>query len=230
MSGYGAVPGGAPAGYGTGVVGPAWLHPVAAAHLRQGEQLRAVFPTEVDDLLPPRLPRRYRIRTPRQGRIRLWPVVRFVLEWIVPESWVWVIQGNTSGNPVERGASRGYRAIRRRFHGGSWSGGYRSAAGALLIAVRNSPDAFFRGQHSECVLAVTTHRLLVLSEPTSAVHERPYPAHLLAEYPRGEFGRRRAEHPARQLFRADVEFRDASWIALRLDERAQVAELTSVLG
>ncbi|MCB5909010.1 hypothetical protein [Streptomyces pinistramenti] len=84
------------------------------------------------------------------------------------------------------------------------------------------------GENDDFVPTVTTHRLLVLSEPWG-LHEH-FPARLLAAYPRGTYGRRRAPHPARQKFRADLEFADASWIALRVQKPEDAAALAAVLG
>ncbi|MER0478476.1 hypothetical protein ABR737_09010 [Streptomyces sp. Edi2] len=203
----------------------------AAPHLRPGERLTGTFLLQVDDLLPPRLPKKHRPGVRRGIDLRApirWAVGATPLPWLIPDSWKrlqWLVEGDDFSDHVERGWSRFYRSLRRPFHGRSWGGGYRSMAGSLLIAVRNAYDS--DGENDDFLLVVTTERLLALSEPMTL--SRHLPARLLAEFPREAFVQRQRPHPPRQEFRADVAFGDGSWIALKTSRIAQTKTLKKVL-
>ncbi|MFG2223227.1 hypothetical protein [Streptomyces sp. NPDC048644] len=227
MNGYEPAAGGTPLHQVPAAIGPPELLHEAGAHLGPGERLLAALPAAVDDLLPPRLPRKHRARKGTDAGPGT--VVRVVAGWFFPSSWGWIFAGDSLFTLLGRGYRRLYRALRRPTHGGSWSGGYPGSAGGLLVAVRNNtPEMPLGGENDDFVLAVTTHRLLVLSEPWG-IHER-VPARQLAAYPRGTCGRRREAHPARQKYRTDLEFADATWIALRMKTPQDAAALTAVLG
>jgi len=203
-------------------VGPAWLHPVVTPHLRQGEVLLGAVQCGIDDLLPLKVPRAYRWKKPkRSADVESWFGALFDTifpEWMNPFAVSW--RGPALGR-------RSYRAIRRPFHGGSWSGGWRSTAGQLLSAVRNAAAPKILWDKDDVTLVLTSHRLLLLSSESRA--EQPQAEHLLAELPRGAYVRRREPHPARQAYRLDLAFGDGSWLAFRMGETGTVPAVATLL-
>ncbi|GAA2253375.1 hypothetical protein GCM10010430_41420 [Kitasatospora cystarginea] len=197
--------------------GDAWLHPVVAAHLRPGETLLAAAPGYLDGLLPA-LPREYLPNLDREagGLERAFGF----LVWLWPPTWF-----QAAAEWVE---NRVYPAIRRKFHGGAWSGGWESTAGRLLVSCYLSGDRPPAGLSTRIALAVTSHRLLLLT--CTRVHDEPYDAQVIAELPHGTYRRRGEPHPARQRCRLDLEFGDGSWLAFELSRPELVPQLADVLS
>ncbi|MEV4612809.1 hypothetical protein AB0K43_09425 [Kitasatospora sp. NPDC049258] len=202
--------------------GHGWLAPVLAPHLYAGEQVLIALQCDLDDLLPLQVPRAHRRRRPGGPDTESWLGAAF--EQLLP-AWLNPFAVGWHGPAFGR---RSYRAVRRAFHGGSWSGGWSGTAGGLLAAVRNSARLRpVRWDDDNLVLAVTGHRLLLLTDASTP--SRPQPEELLAAVPRGGFHRRREPHPARQTRRVDLAFADGSWLALRMERPEDVAALRAAL-
>ncbi|MER8182596.1 hypothetical protein [Kitasatospora sp. NPDC094015] len=203
-------------------VGPGPFAPVLAPHLWPGEQLLLVLQCDLDDLLPLKVPRAH--RRPRPGGRDAESWFGAVFEQLLPE-WLNPFAVSWHGPAFGR---RSYRAVRRAFHGGSWSGDWSGTAGGVLAAVRGSARLRpVRWDDDNLLVAVTDRRLLVLTDGSTP--SRPQPEELLAAIPRGGYHRRREPHPARQTRRVDLAFADGSWLALRMDRTEDVAALHAVL-
>lgn len=228
MPGWGGAP--APVGY-------PGLQQTAAPHLRPGERLVGVFAAALDPLLPLYF---YKAAT-KHGIIWapvrllgavLWGFLLGIVMAFVPEG---LVRFFSSGYTRRRSyglslTRRLYRTIRRPLHGGSWSGGKESMAGRVWQAVRTTPRKSLRLDHSRFTLVLTDQRMLVLSRETGYPSpETSYQAQLLNELPLGTFGLRREVPNSWFTYRLDLAFADGSWIALDMERKDTVPQLSALL-
>ncbi|MFB7668499.1 hypothetical protein ACFC1R_32025 [Kitasatospora sp. NPDC056138] len=238
MSTYQQMPGWTPDRAGSRApVGHPALQQTAAPHLRQGETLLGVFGLALDPLLPLYFdwqqtrsdwawaPVRVLVRFLRAVWRGIWTyfLPRWVVEIFVPD----LRFRRPYGLRPER---RAYRAIRRPFHGGSWSGGKESLAGAVWRAVRTTPGEKARADHDAFTLVLTDHRMLLLSRKWTWEKREPYQAAALLELPRGSYGLRREVPKSWFTYRLDVVFGDGSWLALDAEDEDVKKQLSALLG
>ncbi|MFD7922825.1 hypothetical protein ACFV3R_26845 [Streptomyces sp. NPDC059740] len=228
---------GAPVPSGTGPVKAAYgagrghLSPAqrAVCHLVEGERLLYVCPTELDPLLPPRLPRRLRVG--RAARLRWWAPLTCLLSTVLRlgDYWLgwdlWTL-GPTVWEYFFDWCRRPYRMVRRAVRGGVWGGGYESEAGRFVVAVRNAPP-WRHGEHDRLLLAVTSHRLLALPWKAPSAGEQE---EISAQFPQGAFRNRREPLPAGRRLRVALEFRDGSWVGLVVKSEQEAKALTAAWG
>jgi hypothetical protein len=218
-------------------VGHPALQQTAAAHLRPGETLIAAFAPNLDPLLPLYYDREIGkheialapVRAIVNGLRGLWRGIwtYFLPRWVVTLFIPNLRYRRPYGLRLER---RAYRAIRRRFHGGSWSGGKESMAGQLWKAVRTTPGEKFRADHDYFTLVLTDQRMLILSRHWGFERHQNYQATVMLEYPQGTYALRRDTPKSYTTFRHDLTFNDGSWIALWLETKDDMTLIAGALG
>ncbi|MDH6126611.1 hypothetical protein [Kitasatospora sp. GP82] len=236
MSTYQQAPGWG-GGFASVPVGHPALQQTAAHHLRPGEQLLGVFAPALDDLLP------LYFDAQQTKHDLLWAPVRAVVRFLrgvwrgiwtyfLPRWFVEIFVTDLRfrrpyGLRLER---RMYRAIRRPFHGGSWSGSKESIAWTVWKAVRTTPGEKLRADHDDFTLVLTGHRMLFLSRKWGFERHEHYQAVPLLELPRGTYGLRRDIPNSWFNRRLDLTFSDGSWIALNMHSDDDLKQLSALLG
>ncbi|WP_157880153.1 hypothetical protein [Streptomyces natalensis] len=238
--GWGGAPAGGTPGWGgaPAPVGHPALQQTAAPHLRPGETLIGVFPGALDPLLPLSFHQEFGVgATAASAPMRillgfLWGIWRgfwvFVLpRWAAELIFPSIMRRETFGMRMDRAA---YRAMRRPFHRGSWSGGENSTARHFWRAVRTTPGDQGKADHDLFTLVLTDQRMLLLGRHRAYQREQVYEALGLFEIPRGGYGLRRDVPGSWFTHRLDLAFGDGSWIALNMYDKDDAQQCAALLG
>ncbi|MEW1913512.1 hypothetical protein AB0442_34675 [Kitasatospora sp. NPDC085895] len=181
--------------------------------LQPGEPLYGVVDLGLDRYVRRGLPARHRtaVRPPQEpaGRRRgcLSAVLLLPLQLLDLEGMVEAVGEST------------VRGVRRAFHGRPFSGGWGSAAGRFVIAVRTGPSTHRRFRHGRTLLAVTDRRVLLVD------HDH---GELMAAFGRRELARTGTVR-SRQPERVDLVFADGSRIAVTARSRTHARAVRTLL-